>query len=112
MQTQGTLQNDRHQNWSTYLHQFHLNIKYKIGRTNHVVDCLNKPPVAALTTVLDSCEHETYGWPQLYEIDPNFTTTYQMLGANKVVDNFHIQDGLLCHLGHIYVPSRERVNMI
>ena len=51
-------------------------------------------------------------WPQLYEIDPEFTTTYQMLGANIVVDNFHLQNGLLCHLGHICVPSSERVNMI
>jgi hypothetical protein len=29
MQTQGKLQNDLHQNWSTCLQQFHLNIKYK-----------------------------------------------------------------------------------
>jgi hypothetical protein len=34
MQTQGKLQNDRHQKWSTYLQQFHLNIKYKTGSTN------------------------------------------------------------------------------
>ena len=35
-----------------------------------------------------------------------------MLGANVVVDNFHLQDGLLCRLGHIYVPSSERAKMI
>jgi hypothetical protein len=35
-----------------------------------------------------------------------------MLGANTVVDNFHLQDGLLCHLGHIYVPSSERLKLI
>jgi hypothetical protein len=35
-----------------------------------------------------------------------------MLGANAVVDNFHLQDGLLCRLGHIYVPSSERVKLI
>jgi hypothetical protein len=64
-------------------------------------------PVVALTTVLDSCGHETSGWPQLYETDPDFATTYQMLGENAVVDNFHLQDGLLCHLGHICVPSSE-----
>jgi hypothetical protein len=29
IQTQGKLQNDRHQKWSTYLQQFHINIKYK-----------------------------------------------------------------------------------
>jgi hypothetical protein len=112
MQTQGKLQNDRHQKWSTYLQQFHLNIKYKTGSTNHVADCLSRPPVATLTTVLDSCSHETSGWPQLYETDPDFATTYQMLGANIVVDNFHLQDGLLCRLGHICVPSSERAKLI
>jgi hypothetical protein len=66
----------------------------------------------ALTKVLDSCSHETYGWPQLYETDPDFTTTYQMLGVNAVVNNFHLQDGLLCHLGHICVPSSERVKLL
>jgi hypothetical protein len=112
MQTQGKLQNDRHQKWSTYLQQFHLNIKYKTGSTNRVVDFLNLPPVATLTTVLNSCGHETSGWPQLYERDPDFAATYQMLGANTVVTDFHLQDGLLCHLGHLCVPSSERVKLI
>jgi hypothetical protein len=62
--------------------------------------------------VLDSCSHKTSGWPQLYETDPNFATTYQMLGANAVVDNLHLQDGLLCRLGHICVPSSEQVKLI
>jgi hypothetical protein len=65
-----------------------------------------------LTMVLDSCGHETSGWPHLYETDPDFATTYQMLGANSVVTNFHLQDGLLCHLGHLCVPSSERVKLI
>jgi hypothetical protein len=112
MQTQGKLQNDRHQKWSTYLQQFHLNIKYKIGSTNYIVDFLNRSPVMTITTLLDSCGHETYGWPQLSEIDPNFVTTYQMLGAKAVVDNFHIQDGLLFRLSHICVPSSERGKQI
>jgi hypothetical protein len=107
MQTQGKLQNDRHQKWSTYLQQFHLNIKYKTGSTNCVVDFLSHPPVATLTMVLNSCGHETSGWPQLYERDPDFSATYQMLGANTVVTDFHLQDGLLCHLGHLCVPSSE-----
>jgi hypothetical protein len=101
-----------HQKWSTYLQQFHLNIKYKTGSTNHVVDCLSRPPVATLTMVLHSCGHETSGWPQLYERDPDFATTYHMLGTNTVVTDFHLQDGLLCHLGHLCVPSSERVKMI
>jgi hypothetical protein len=111
MQTRGKLQNDHHQKWSTYLQQFHLNIKYKTRSTNCIIDFLSKPPVVALTTVLDSYDHETSRWPQLYETNPNFTTTYQMLGANTVVDNFHLQDGLLCRLGHICVPSSEQENL-
>jgi hypothetical protein len=62
--------------------------------------------------MLHSYRHETSGWPQLYERDPNFTTTYQMLGTNTVVIDFHLQDGLLCHLGHLCVPSSERVKLI
>jgi len=41
IKTQWKLQNDLHQKWSTYLQQFHLNIKYKTGSTNSVVDYLN-----------------------------------------------------------------------
>jgi hypothetical protein len=106
------LQNDRHKKWSTYLQQFHLNIKNKTGSTNHVADYLNRLTVAALTMVLDSCGHETSRWPQLYETNTDFTTIYQMLRANADVDNFNLEDGLLCRLGHIYVPSSERAKMI
>jgi hypothetical protein len=42
MQTQGKLQNDRHQKWSTYLQKFHFNIKYKTGSTNRVTDFLSR----------------------------------------------------------------------
>jgi hypothetical protein len=62
--------------------------------------------------VLDSCGHETSGWPHLYETDPDFSTTYQMLGANSVVTNLHLQDGLLCRLGHLCVPSSECTKLI
>ena len=62
MKTQGKLQNDLHQKWSTYLQQFHLNIKYKTGNTNCVINFLSRPLVATLTTMLDSCDHETSGW--------------------------------------------------
>ena len=112
VQTQGKLQNDRHQKWSAYLQQFHLNIKYKKGSTNHVADCLSRPPVAALTTVLNSCGHETSGWSQLYDSDPDFSATYRAVCADTPVPDFHLQDGLLCHLGHLCVPSSERAKLI
>jgi hypothetical protein len=83
-----------------------------MGSTNRVVDCLKRPPVVALTTVLESCGHETYGWPQIYETESYFATTYQMLGANAIVANFHLRDRLLWRLGHICIQSRERAKLI
>ena len=112
MQTQGKLQNDRHQKWSTYLQQFHLNIKYKKGSTNRVANCLSRPPVAALTTVFNSYGHETSEWSQLYSSDSGFTATYQLLAAGTPVADFYLQDGLLCHLGHLCVPSSECAKLI
>jgi hypothetical protein len=90
IQTQGKLQNNRHQKWPTYLQQFYLYIKYKIGSTNCVANCLSRPPMVALIIVLHSCGHEAYEWPQLYQQDPEFTTIYQLLGIGMTVTDFHI----------------------
>jgi hypothetical protein len=75
-------------------------------------DCLNRPSVAALTIVLQFCGHEASEWPQIYQDDPDFTTTYQLLGIGTTVTNFHIQDGPLCYLGHICVPTSEHAKLI
>ena len=90
IQTQGKLQNDHHQKWSTYLQQFHLNIKYKKGSNNRVSDCLSWPPVVESTTILDSCGHESSGWSELYANDPHFATTYHLLEARTLVSEFHL----------------------
>jgi hypothetical protein len=68
--------------------------------------------VAALTTMLHSYGHEAFEWPQLYQQDPYFTTTYQVLGTYANVTDFHIQDKLLFHLSHLCVPARERAKLI
>ena len=102
------LQNDHHQKWSTYLQQFHLNIKYKKGSTNNVANSLTRPPIMAITTVINSCGHKTFDWPVIYKSDPEFSHTYQMLLEGKQVPKFHLQDALLCHMGHLCVPSSER----
>jgi hypothetical protein len=68
--------------------------------------------MAALTIVLHSCGHETLEWSQLYQQDRNFATTYQLLGTGTIITNFHIQDRLLCHLEHLYVPTSERAKLI
>ena len=66
----------------------------------------------SLTTVLHSCRHEESEWPQLYQQDLDFNTTYHLLGTGGTVTDFHIQDRLLCHLGHLYVPTRQCAKLI
>jgi hypothetical protein len=88
--TQGKLQNDLHQKWSTYLHHFHINIKYKKGISNRVDNCLSQPHVVSLTTLLHSCGHEASEWPQFYQQDPDFATTYHLLGTGAIVIDFQI----------------------
>ena len=62
--------------------------------------------------MLDSCGHDTSGWSQLYASDPDFATTYQVVREGTPVENFHLQDDLLCHLGHLFIPSSERAKII
>ena len=64
-------------------------------KKNNVIDCLDQPPVMALITMLDSCRHETLGWPHLYKSDPEFDNIYQTLLEGKEVPDFHLQNALL-----------------
>jgi hypothetical protein len=68
--------------------------------------------VVALATVLHSCGHETSEWPQIYQQDPELSTTYHFLGTSSTITDFHIHDGLLFHLGHLCVTVSEREKMI
>jgi hypothetical protein len=62
--------------------------------------------------MLHSYGHEAFESPQLYHQDPDFATTYQFFGTHVNVTDFHIQDGFLCHLGHLCVPSSEHAKLI
>jgi hypothetical protein len=62
--------------------------------------------------MLHSCGHESYEWPQIYQQDPDFSTTYQLLGTGVNATDFHIYDRLLFHLGHLCVPASECAKMI
>jgi hypothetical protein len=62
---------------------------------------------AALTTILQSCGHEAFECPQLYQRDPDFATTYQSWVHERMPPIFHIQDGLLCHLGPPLCSHKE-----
>jgi hypothetical protein len=54
MQMRGTLKNNHHQRRLAYLQQFHMNIKYRKGNINHVVDYISRPLFVAVTTVFNS----------------------------------------------------------
>jgi hypothetical protein len=86
-------------------------MKYTTGCTNHVVDCLSRPPVSSLTMMLHSCRHEASEWPQIYKSDLEFSTTYQLLGTCATVIEFHLQDRLLCHFSHLCVPLINRAKL-
>jgi hypothetical protein len=65
-----------------------------------------------LTTMLHCCGHEASEWPQLYQQDTDFATTYHLLGTCMNVTNFHIQDKFLFHLDHLCVPTSECAKLI
>ena len=97
---------------SSYLQNFHLNIKHKKGSTNNVADCLSRPPIVAITMILNSCGHDTSDWLLLYKSDLEFSHTYRMILEGNQVLNFDLQDALLCHMGHLCVPWSKRANMV
>ena len=82
------------------------------GSTNNVANCLSRPPIVAITIVFNYYGHETSDWPLLYRSDPEFNHTYQTLLEGNPVPKFHLQDVLLCHMGHLCVPSNEHAKMI
>jgi hypothetical protein len=84
----------------------------KKGSTNNVAYCLSRPQIMAITTMLNSCGNETSDRLLLYKSDLEFDHTYKTLLEGNRVPNFHLQDTLLCHLGHLCVPSSEHAKMI
>ena len=62
--------------------------------------------------MLDSCGCHTSRWSQIYAGYPYFATTYQEVMEGSLVANFHLQDGLLYHLGHLCIPSSKCVKFI
>jgi len=66
----------------------------------------------ALTTVLNSCGHETSDWPLHYKRNPEFSHTYRTILEGEKVLDFHLWDALLCNMGHLCVPSSECAKMI
>jgi hypothetical protein len=57
--------------------------------------------------MLNYCGYNTFLGGGLYDNDLEFTASYQAVDICKQVSRFHLEDGLLLHLGHLYVLLDE-----
>ena len=51
-------------------------------------------------------------WAHLYRHDNKFSDVYTQLVEGKHVNDFYLQDGMLCHFGQICVPKEEHKKLI
>ena len=106
--TQSKLQTNRKPKWINYLQQFQLVIKYRKGKANAAANCLSRPPITLLFTVMSMQGYDTTTLPQLYQIDIDFSPVYRHIQTSKssTVDYF-LKDTLLYKLGQLCVPIGE-----
>jgi hypothetical protein len=111
LQSQTKLQQSRHYRWMGFLQQFHLVIRYKKGINNKVVDMLSRPPISA-SIVLKNASLAHVSYIEQYANDEDFKDVYERLTHGSQVENFHLQDKLLYHMGKLCIPTNERVHVI
>ena len=70
------LQKYQQNKWINFLQQFQLVIKYWKGKSNSTTDCLNRPPITLLFTVMSMKGYDTTLWSQLYSVYYDFSTIY------------------------------------
>jgi len=97
-----------------FLQQFHLVIRYKKGTQNKIADMLSRPPIVATVVILQNSSLMHEGYKEQYEVDPDFQSIYGKLILGNEVGNieFHVNDGLLFHLGKLCIPIGERNDLI
>jgi hypothetical protein len=96
-----------------FLQQFHLVIRYKKGIFNKVVDMLSRPIISASVILKHSpIMHESY--VEQYALDTDFKEVYETLCHSNHVEelDYHVHNNLLYHLGKLYIPQGERINII
>ena len=82
--------------WSNYLQQFQLVMKYWKGKSNATTDCLSRPPITLLFTMMSMEGYDTTTWPQLYSIDCDLFTIYRQLQTDMLsTTDYFLKDTLL-----------------
>ena len=59
-------------------------IKYRKGKSNAAIDCLSRPFITLLSTVMSMQGYDTTTWPQLYSVECNFSRIYRQLQTDKL----------------------------
>ena len=65
-----------------------------------------------MSMVLESCGLQIENWAHLYGQDNEFSNVYTQLVEGKHVNDYHLQDGMLCQFGQICVPEEECKKLI
>ena len=60
--SQSKLQTTQQLKWINYLQKFQFVIKYRKGKSNAVADCLSRPPITLLSTVMTMQDYDTTTW--------------------------------------------------
>jgi hypothetical protein len=74
---------------------------------------LSRPIISALVILKYSpIMHESY--VEQYALDTDFKEVYETLCHSIHVEelDYHVHDNLLYHLGNIFIPQGERINII
>ena len=89
-----------------YLQQFQLVIKYQKIKANAVADCLSRPPITLLSTVMSMQGYDTTTFPQLYSVDCDLYVIYRQLQTDpSAITNYFLKDTLLYKLEQLCVPT-------
>ena len=93
-----------------YLEQFKLEIKYHKGKFNAATDCVSRPPINLLSTLMSMHGYDTITWLQLYLGDYDFSTIYRKIETNKLstTDQF-LKDTLRYRLGQLCVSKHVKI---
>ena len=106
--TRSKLQTTWQLKWINYLQQFQLVIKYRKGKSSSAADCLTRPPISLLSTVMSMQGYDTTNWPQLYLIDCDFSTIYRQLQTDKLSTAYYfLKDTFLYKLRQLCVLTGE-----
>ena len=96
-----------------FLQKFHFVVRYKKGIYNKVVDMISRHIVSETNLLKHNYVlHESY--VDQYAFDNDFQDVYASLSQGNQVEelDYHVHNNFLYHLGKLFIPYGERLNVI